>query len=47
MYPPGRDIWWPRMVLHQVILTFGDPLGQADYESDIPPVGASVAHEWY
>ena len=22
MYPPGRGIWWPRVVLHQVSLTF-------------------------
>ena len=23
MYPPGKGIWWPRAVLHQVNLTFG------------------------
>ena len=34
---PSRGIWWPRAVLHQVIFTFGDPLGQADIQSDVPP----------
>ena len=30
MYPPGRGIWWPIAILHQVILTFSQCLGQAD-----------------
>ena len=33
--PLDRGIWWPRAVLHQVILTFGYPLGQADIQSDV------------
>ena len=33
---PGRGIWWLAMVLHQVILTFGHPLGQNDIQSDGP-----------
>ena len=35
--PPGRGIKWPRVVLHQVSLTFDQPLGQADLLSDVPP----------
>ena len=27
---------WPRMVVLEVILTFGHPLGQADIQSDVP-----------
>ena len=34
---PSRGIWWPVVVLHQVSLTFGKPLGQADLWSDVPP----------
>ena len=36
-HTPSRNIQWPRMVLPQVILMFGYPLGQADFQSDIPP----------
>ena len=35
--PPGRGIWWPRVVLHQVSLTFGLSVGQADIQSVVPP----------
>ena len=45
--PPSRGIWWPRAVLHQASLTFGEPLGQADIQSDIPPVEASGGHKQY
>ena len=45
--PSHRGIWWPRVVLHQVSLTFGQPLGQADLWSDVPPVEASSGLEWY
>ena len=34
---PSRGIWWPRMVLYQVILTFGHLMGQADIKSDVSP----------
>ena len=34
--PPGRGIYWPRVVLLQVSLTFGQPLGQSDLSSDVP-----------
>ena len=34
---PSRGIWWPRAVLHEVILTIGYPLDQANIQSDIPP----------
>ena len=34
---PGRGISWPRVVLHQGSLTFGQPLGQTDLWSDVPP----------
>ena len=34
---PNRGIWGPKAVLHQASLTFGEPLGQADMQSDIPP----------
>ena len=47
-YPtPSTDIWWPRAVLHQVTLTFGEPLDQADIQSDIPPVDAFGDQEQY
>ena len=36
--PPGRGIYWPKAVLHQVSLTFGQPLGQTDLQSDVPPM---------
>ena len=39
MYP-SRAIWWPRVVLHQVILTFGYPLCQAD-------LSFSPEHFWF
>ena len=45
--PPGRGIWWPRLVLCQVSLTFGQPLGQADLLSDVPPVEVSTGQEQY
>ena len=45
--PPGRGIRWTRVVLHQVSLTFGQPLGQADLWSDVPPVEASSGQEQY
>ena len=31
--PPGRGILWPKAILHQVSLTFGQPLGQADLQT--------------
>ena len=34
--PPGRGIYWQRVVLLQVSLTFGQPLDQADLWSDVP-----------
>ena len=34
-FTPSRGICWPRAVLHQVILTFGYPFGQADIQSDV------------
>ena len=37
MYSPGRGIEWPRVVLCEVRLTFGQPLGQADLSSDVLP----------
>ena len=40
--PPSRGIWWPRVVLHQVSLTFGQPLGQV-----YPPVEVSSSQAWY
>ena len=44
----GRGIWWPRVVLHQVSLTFGHPLGQANLWSDVHSlVEASSGQEWY
>ena len=46
--PTGRGIWWPRTVLCQVSLIFGQPLGQADLWSDEPPmIQASSGQEWY
>ena len=33
--PPGRGIYWPRAVLCQVSLTFGQSLDQADLWSDV------------
>ena len=33
---PGRGTEWSRAVLCQVSLTFGEHLGQADLQSDIP-----------
>ena len=44
---PSRGIWWPRAVLHQVTLTFCEPLGQADIQCDISPVEASGGQEQY
>ena len=32
---PSRGIRWQWMVLYQVILTFGHPVGQADIQSDV------------
>ena len=40
--PPSRGIWWPRVVLHWVSLTFGHPFGQM-----YPLVVASSGQEWY
>ena len=34
--PPSRGILWPRTVLHQVSLTFGQPLDKPDLWSDVP-----------
>ena len=45
--PPSRSIWWPRVVLCQVSLTFGQPLGQVDLWSNVPLVEASNGQEWY
>ena len=45
--PPGRGIWWPGAVLHQVSLTFDQPLAQADILSDVPPLEASGGQEQY
>ena len=46
-YPPGRSIWWPRAVLHQVSLRFGQLLGEADLGQMYPWVEASGGQEWY
>ena len=35
--PPGRGIWWPTAVPHQVSLTFCQPLVQAGLWSDVTP----------
>ena len=45
--PPSRDINWPRVILCQFSLTFGQPLDQADCWSDVPSVEASSGQEWY
>ena len=45
--PPSRGILWTRAVLHQVSLIFGQPLGQADFQLDAPPVEAFSGQEWY
>ena len=37
MYPPGRDILWPSVILLWVRLAFGQTLGQAVLWSDVPP----------
>ena len=34
---PSRSIYLPQVVLHQVSLTFGHPLGQVDHQSDVSP----------
>ena len=34
--PPSTGIWWPRGVLHKVIITLGYSSGQADIQSDLP-----------
>ena len=44
---PSTGIWWPGAVLCQVTLTFGEPLGQAALQSDLPPVEASGGQAWY
>ena len=44
---PTRGIWWPRVILCQVSLTFGQPLGQTDLWSDVPPLEASSGQDWY
>ena len=44
---PSRGIYWPRVILHQVSLTFGQPLGQADFQSDDPPLQTSSGQEQY
>ena len=33
---PSRDIYWPRLVLYQVSLTFGEPVCNADLWSNDP-----------
>ena len=38
-YPPSRGIYWPRVILLQVRLTFAQPLGQAYLCSDVPHRG--------
>ena len=43
---PVETSGWPRKV-HQVTLTFGEPLGQADIQSDIPSIEASGGQEQY
>ena len=44
--PPSRDIYLQRVVLHQVSLTFGQPLGQADdIWSDEPQAVGSSGQE--
>ena len=40
---PGRGIWWPRAVLHKVIVTLGYSFGQTDIQSDVPPLRHLVA----
>ena len=35
--PPSRCIWWPRALLHKVIITLVYSLGQADIQSGVPP----------
>ena len=46
--PPGRGIWWPRVVLHQVSLTFTvRHKVSLTLESDVPPVEASSGQDWY
>ena len=37
MYPPGRDILWPSVILLWVRLTFAQTLGQVDCWSGVPP----------
>ena len=58
MYPPGRGIWWSRVVLHQVRsvwhfqeLNWGDrwqsDIPSSDIQSDVPPVELSGGQEQY
>ena len=35
--PPRRGIWWSRVVVCHVSLTFGQFGGQADLQSGVPP----------
>ena len=45
--PPVEASGGQEQYSHQVTLTFGEPLGQADIQSDIPPVEASGGQEQY
>ena len=42
---PHRGIWWLRAVLHQGTSIYGDPLGQAQIQWDVPPIVASGGQE--
>ena len=46
-HTPSRGILWPRAVLCKVIMTLGYALGQADLQSDVPPVEASGGQEQF
>ena len=55
-HAPSRDISWPRVILLQVSLTFGQTLGWTILWSDVcpyapiapcPPGEASIGQEWY
>ena len=43
---PSGGIKWPGVVLHQVHLSFGNPLGQADIWACEPPVEVSRGTNW-
>ena len=50
MYPPSRGIWWPRVVLCKVSLTFsgnGKAIEKAAYSQMYPPVEAPSGQEQY